>query len=320
MLHALKFVQGSIARKDFVQALQHFRIKDGTIKGFNGMMGLCSPIDLELDITPKADMLIKAIQACGDETIALHVTEKSKLSIKSGKFKALVECIPPEQYPEILPEGESVSLTLPILAPLKKLYPFISDDAAKPWSRGILFRGASAYATNNIVLVEAWLGATFPFEVNIPKTAIAELIRIGEEPIEVQVTENRIAFHFEGGRWLSSQTFSTEWPDLARVLNVDSNPMDLPEGLFEALGQLAPFTDDLERVYLLPEGKLSTSQMELDGASVELESLQGLTGCYNLKYLLSLAEVAQKMDFAKYPAPCQFYGENIRGAIIGMKL
>ena len=37
MLKDLKFVASGIARKDFVQALQHFRIENRTIKAFNGM-------------------------------------------------------------------------------------------------------------------------------------------------------------------------------------------------------------------------------------------------------------------------------------------
>jgi DNA polymerase III sliding clamp (beta) subunit (PCNA family) len=319
MLKDVKFVQGGVARKDFVQSLQHFRIENKTIKGFNGMIGLCSPIDLDLDITPKADTFAKAIQTCQD-TIAMHVTAGGKLSVKSGKFKALVECIAKEEYPEISPEGQFVQITSPMLPALKALHPFISDDASRPWSRGILFKGKSAYATNNIVLVERWLGTDFPVQVNIPRDAINELLRINEEPTQVQVTENRITFHFEGERWLCSQTFSTEWPDLAKVLNRESNPQPCPEGLFDALQDLSPFTDKLERVYFKPEGAISTHISEDEGATVELESLSGLSGCYNQKHLLLLEGVADKIDFSTYPQPCIFFGDKIRGAIIGMRL
>ena len=230
MLSSLKFVQGSLSRKDLVPELSHFRIKDGFIKGFNGHIGLCSPIDLELDVTPNGSQFVKAIQTC-KETIALHVTPKGKLSIKSGKFKALIDCLKNEDFPEILPEGEFIKLDGKLLESLRKLEPFIADDAAKAWARGILFKGESAYATNNVILVETWLGYRFPIEVNIPNSAIQELIRIGEEPTSLQITANKITFHFEGDKWLTTQTYSTEWPDLTRILEQPCKPIDFPEGL-----------------------------------------------------------------------------------------
>ena len=199
MLADLKFVAGAISRKDLVQSLSHFRIEKGTVRGFNGTIGLCSPINLDLDITPKAEQFIKAVQTCED-TIALHVTNSGKLSLKSGKFKALIECIEKESFPEIFPQGEFVKVEPGFLATIKRLAAFISDDASRNWSRGILFKGQSAFATNNIVLAESWLGYDFPVTVNIPKTAINELLRINEEPVSLQMTENRISFHFEGDR------------------------------------------------------------------------------------------------------------------------
>ena len=319
MLNELKFINSAVARKDYVQALQHVKIDKKTVRAYNGLIGLCCPIDLDLDITPRADQFLKAIQTCED-TIALHVTSKGKLSIKSGQFKALVECIDTEQFPEITPEGEFVKLTGNFLNAVKVLAPFISDDASRPWSRGILFKGQSAYATNNIILVESWLGFTFPLTVNIPRSAVNELLRINEEPEQIQVTSNRLTFHFSGGRWLCCQTLSVEWPDLQKVLNVASNPVPAPAGMVKALESLAPFTDKLERVFITADGKLQTSLTEdSEGASFELPTVT-FQGCYNYKHLLTVLEVAKKIDFTQYPAPCLFYGDNIRGAIIGMRL
>ena len=317
MLKDLKFVASGIARKDFVQALQHFRIENRTIKAFNGMMGLSCPIDLDLDVTPKADSFIKAIQTCKD-TIALHVTSKGKLSIKSGNFKAMIECIPKETYPEINPEGDFIDLTMPILSTIKKLAPFISEDASRPWSRGVLFKGQSAYATNNIILLEAWLGVNFPVTVNIPRDAINELIRINEEPLKMQVSANRITFHFEGDRWLSCQTFSTEWPNLSKLLDKDCMPEKFPEGLFDAIEDLSPFVDELERIWM-NAGIVKTSFDDESAASVELESIKHEC-CFNHKHFLSLKPIAETIDLSTHPMPCLFFGDKIRGAIVGMKI
>lgn len=315
MLDALKFVQGAVAKKDFVQALTHFHISGGFIKGYNGSLALCSPIDLDLEATPKADPFIKAIATCKD-TVQLNMTPAGRLSIKSGSFRAFVDCID-EAYPDIQPEGEVLELDGTLLEALKKLNPFIAEDASRQWARGILFRGRSAFATNNVTLVEYWLGYNFPVEVNIPKPAVQELIRIGEEPTKVQVCENSVTFHYASGRWLRTQTYSTQWPDVAKILDRDSTQQPFPEGFFEALADLLPFADDLERVYFL-NTRMATTPVEGLGASVDLVGLPE-QGIYNIRQLQLLEAVTETIDLSQYPAPCLFYGDRVRGAIVGMR-
>lgn len=316
MLSSLKFVQGAVAKKDFVPALNHFRIEGGRVKGYNGMIALCGPIDLDLAITPLAQPFIKAIQACQD-TISLHMTPAGRLSIKSGKFKAFVDCIE-EPYPGVEPEGHEVKLDGKFLDAVKLLAPFIAEDASRPWARGILFRGASAYATNNVVIVEHWLGYNFPVAINVPRQAVVELLRIGEEPERLQVTENNVTFHFPGGRWLRTQTYSLEWPEIARVLDVEANAIPFPENLFSAVETLLPFVDEVPKIHFAANGSIATSIHEGQGATVELPPF-GATGVFNIHQFLLLAGVATRMDLTRYPAPCIFYGDRIRGALVGMR-
>jgi len=317
MLKALKFVQGAVAAKDFVPELMHFRIENGTIRGYNGMLGLCCPIDLDLDVSPKAAPFIKAIQTCKDETVQLHVTPAGRLSIKSGKFKAFIECSPTE-FPDVAPEGTEIALNGSMLAVLKTLAPFIAEDASKPWARGILFKGQSAFATNNICLIEHWMASPFPIDVNIPRSAVLELVRIAEEPIRIQVTENRVTFHYPENRWLSTQTYSAEWPDLSRVLEIESQQVPMPTELWAAVENLAPFVDDLGRIYF-KNGSACTSLVEGDGAAIEVPGLPVAGGCFNFKQLLLLGKNIKTIDFTTYPRPCLFHGDNLRGAIIGFR-
>lgn len=315
MLEDLKFVQGAVARKDYVQALTHFDIRDGRIKGYNGTLALSSPINLNLDVKPKAVEFVKAIQTCKD-TVQMNMTPAGRLSIKSGKFKALVNCIEGD-FPDVEPEGEVVELSGQLLTAIKVLNPFIAEDASRPWARGILINGSCAFATNNVVLVQYWLGHHFPYIVNIPKPAVQELLRINQEPTHVQLSPSSITFLYEGGRWLRTQTYSTEWPDLNKVLSREASPEPFPDGFFEALEDLAPFTDELERVFF-QENRIVTSQDDTEGATVEVPGLPG-TGCYNIKLLRLLEGVAERIDLTAYPAPCIFYGEYLRGAMVGLR-
>lgn len=315
MIEALKFVQGAVAKKDIVPALSHFRIKDGRIKGYNGLIAICSPIGLGIDCQPKAVDLVKAIQTCKD-TVHLSMTPAGRLTVKSGKFKAHINCVQ-EEFPDVEPEGLFYSIPGGLLAALKVLEPMIAEDASRPWARGVLFRGAFAHATNNVVICQYWLGYNFPFDITIPHAAVNELLRIGEEPLGMQMRENSCTFHFPGDRWLRTQTNSTEWPALARVLDKnDVSAVDLPESFFADLEDLRPHVDDLNRCYFV-NGTVATHMDDGEGARIEMPAgfPDGLV--FNLNQLRLLSKVAKSFDFSQSPA--LFFGDNLRGAISQMR-
>lgn len=318
MLTELKFVQGAVAKKDFIPSLTHFVIEDGTVRGYNGMLALCSPIPFDIECKPKAESLVKAIANC-TETVQLAMTAAGRLSVKSGKFKAFVDCLPDASTPHVQPEGEHVAIDGgAMLQAIKVVSPFIGDDASRPWSNGVLLLGQSAFATNNITLVEYWTGSTVPRPLNIPRAAIKELLRIDEAPEAVQLTDTSITFHFSGQRWLRTQLFETKWPDLTKVLSRESNPKPLDDRLFEALKTLKPFADKAGRILFRGGGKIATHDDETEGAGYEIEGFDH-TGVYQLEMLMLLQNGVTSIDWSLYPSPCMFFGDRLRGAIVGMK-
>lgn len=316
MLSKLKFVMGAVSKKDFLPALTHFRIQDGTVRSYNGTLALCSPIPLDIDCTPKAEPLVKAIQHC-DETVTLTLTPTGRLSVRSGPFKALIDCVT-EETPHVVPEGDRFELDgAALLTALKTISPFIGDDASRPWSNGILLKGHSAFATNNITLVEYWVGKSFPICCNLPRQAVREMLRIGEPPMYAQATETSITFHYTDGRWVRSQLLGTDWPDLEKILSQPSDQKGVDFRLFDALVKLKPFVDKLGRVFM-KDGVISTHEQLTEGASFEVPDLQ-VDGIYQIEMLGLLEGVAKTADFAAYPRPCLFTGERLRGAIVGMR-
>jgi len=315
MLKALQFVRGAVAKKDFNPVLTHFKISKGTVRGYNGEMALCSPIPLDLEVNPNAVPFLKALNACS-ETIAIHQTPTGRLSIKSGEFKVFVDCST-EDLPDVLPQGQEIKLTGNLLPALRVLAPLTALDASRPWAQGVLLRECSAFATNNVVLAEYWLGFQVPVAVNIPKPAVTELLRIGEEPERLLLSENSCSFYFSGGRWLYTLTYSSTWPNLHSILDKDSTPKKVPETFWNTLHHLAPFCDKEEGVWLTNE-LARTHADENIGAQLVIPGLElSKELCFNIKHLLLLEGKAIEMDLNNYPLPCYFFGENIRGAILG---
>ena len=317
MLKTLKFVQGAVSRKDFIPALTHFRIENGTVRSYNGMLSLCSPIQLDINCSPKAEPLVKAITHC-DETVSLSLTPTGRLSVKSGSFKALIDCVQ-EETPHVMPEGDEIHFNgETLLQAFKTIYPFIGSDASRPWANGILLKNQSAFATNNVTLVEYWVGATFPIECNIPKACIKEMLRIGEPPTHAQADKNSITFHYGKDTWIRTQLFSTEWPDLARVLDQPSTQLPIDPLIFEGLEKMKSFVNKMGHIYIAP-GTMATSRDIQEGAEFNVVSLQS-EGLYNIEMLMLLKDTALTIDWTMYPSPCMFQGDRLRGAIVGMRL
>jgi hypothetical protein len=316
MLTELKFVQGSVAKKDFLPALTHFAIEGGLVRGYNGSIALCSPIPFDLACKPKAEPLIKAIALC-EETVSLSITAAGRLSVKSGKFRAVVDCIEgPTAH--VQPEGEMLAIDgAGLLAAVKMVLPFVGDDATRPWVNGVLLRGQSAFATNNVSLVEYWVGTEFPILINLPRMAVKEIVRIDEPPVSAQYTENSFTLHYTGGRWLRSQLLPTDWPDLSKILDKPSNQKPIDTRIFKGLDTLKPFIDKLGRVYF-SNGSMCTDEADDQGATFMLDEAN-IDGVYRLEILRLLEDAAKTIDWSLYPQPCIFYGERLRGALIGMR-
>lgn len=316
MFKELKFVQGAVAKKDFIPAITHFAIEAGRVRAFNGTIALSSPIACDLTCKPKAVPMVQAIGRCSD-TIALSMTPAGRLSIKSGSFKAFIECVD-EATAHVEPEGDRIEFDgAAMLKAIKVIQPFIGNDASRAHLTGILLRGESAFATNNVCLIEYWVGAKFPHVVNIPRAAINEMVRINEAPTHAQMTDNSITFHYADGRWIRSQLFDTKWPDLGAVLDVASNPEPIPPQLFEGLTTIKPFVDKFGRVHIV-EDHIRTHADPSEGASFDLSWAHN-PSIFNIEMLALLEGVATTADFNLAPAPCTFFGDRLRGAIIGMR-
>jgi len=323
MLDALRFVQGAVGKKDFIPALTHYRIKNGIITSYNGSIALSCPIACDLDCMPKAQPFFRAIKNC-KETVSLHMTEAGRLAVQSGSFRAYIDCIPDESVTPVEPEGKFIEEFdgERIITALTECFPFVGVDASRPWSMGALIDGSSVFATNNVILVQYYTGSKFPFVCNLPRQAVAEVLRIKKIPVSVQGDATSVTFHYDDGAWLRTNLYSTEWPNMvSMILGAESNQQPIDKRLFEGIESLRSFNegDIYNRVYLTEQG-LATAKEDGVGAAYDIEGFE-LRGCYNISMLELLIDKIETADFTQYPAPTLFIGNDsmMRGAIVGMK-
>lgn len=307
---SLAFVKGAVASNSDIPVMTHFAISNSRISSYNGVISLSSPIEFDINCNPKAITLIKAINACEDQ-IRMSLGNGGKLQIKSGKFKAEIECLEDASQLQTVPEGQEYRIDFDrLLTGFSKLIRFVGTDMNRPFNTGILLREQSLYATNNVCLVEYWTGQNLP-TMNIPQQAIAEILRIEQKPTMMHVSNNSASFIYPDGRWLITQLLTTQWPDVSRVLNVPSNPVAIDSEMLPVIKKLKPFTD-YSRVIKFSQGNISASTANYDHDTISFEAT------YNYDMLMLLDNVVTHIDFSNSPKPGLFFGENLRGAIMPM--
>lgn len=319
ILESLKFVQSGVAKKEIVEGLSHFSIKNKRVTSYNGVISLSAPIAIDLDCNPKAEPMMKAIMGCRD-TVVLKMTSAGRLSVKSGSFTANIDCteyFEPDQpdgaYFEI--DGESY------IKAFEAMLPFVGTDAyeGRVFTTGILLHGASMYATNNVVIAQYWLGQQLPHDITIPSVAIKEVCKIKQKLIGIQIAETNITFHFENDCWLKTVLIDAKWPDLDKVLNATSQMKPIDETIFDAIEVVRPFCDKKLAKIIIESGIVRTHVDSLEGANYKIID-HSISATFQPDMFYLLKGIATHADLSDHTKPCCWQGGNIRGAIIGIRL
>lgn len=318
MLKALKFVQGAVAKKDFNPVLTHFLIKDGRVTGCNGNLTISCPIDLDITAAPRAADLVRAISNC-DDTVSLHMTKANRLAVRSGSFRVYIDCFDKiETFPELDIPGELKPVGSPFVRSLAQLKNFVGIDASREWCNTYLFTpDGCVVATNNIIMAQKYIGKVFDEQVAVPWDIAQELIRIGEEPSKVAISDRKITFIYDGERILQACRTDSPWPEFEHIFDESAEPIPIPDGFFEAISKLQKFTDKEEHLYFR-DGRICTSAVDEMGASIEVPGLPE-KGIYHATQLMHLQGIATRIDFRAYPRPAYFFGHLVRGAMLGYR-
>lgn len=290
----------------------YLRIAQGRMVADNGIVALSSPTTLTLNARPLGAPFLAAIKAAGKQAPAFSLTDTGRVSIRAGKLRAYVECA--QDLPEVLPQGKNVVLPENFMDALRKLLPLVGADPNRPWAQGVLLRGQSAYATNNIILAEHWLDQPLP-ELLLPKNAVQELLRIDEVPHKALVNDAHATFFFSGDRWLLTRLYTATWPDVAQMLaSVPTwNTHPVAEDFYASITTLSTLATDRSFVrftadaMVVDDEERVVCEMAHSGADVEY--------IYPLTYLKMLEGIADAFDFG--PTPALWTGHQMRGVLLG---
>lgn len=316
LLQALEFCS-VVSEKLGTPFETHIGLKNKWAIAFNGIIAAGSPIKEEIYCYPHNLMLIEALSKC-DESYSLTQLE-GKLSIKSGKFKAIVPCLDPALMQEALPDPLIAPITNRFKEAVEAVGVLASENAQHILTASVLMNGASVISTNRVMLLEYWHGLDLPPNIPLPKQFVAALVKQKKNLTGFGFSSCSATFWFDDGSWLRTQLYNDEWPDVSKILNREANLWAIDVNFFKALNAVEKFSAD-SNIYF-NNGKLNSHPDEGVGASYELEGLPNDV-IYSAKQLAIIKPFAKRIDFKAQgihdSGYCLvFQGDYCRGVISG---
>lgn len=315
LLEVVRFLS-SITKDEGPPNETHILLSNKAATAFNGMIGAGAIIDEDLNAAPHAKTFLNALTKCG-ENYSLTQLDQSKLSIKSGPFKAIIPCIDPRLLYFPIPDNNVAPIDDNFKKSLELIEKIKPENGQRVITLSFLLNGQSVIATDGKILVEAWHGLNLPTNIPIPKAIIPVLLN-SKKLTGFGVSQSTVTFYLEDNSFIRSQLYAEGWPDISEVLNKQSNPVAIPKDFFKALEAVGPFSEN-GFVYF-SDGKLQSYVMEEKGAQFEVPVLKS-GPVYSVKYLSLIKDMAEKIDFY-VPAERKnmllaFTGEKCRGILMG---
>ena len=295
----------------------HIGLKDNWAIAFNGIVAAGSPINETLTCHPHTILLIEALSKC-DENYTLTQLDNNRLSVKSGKFKAVVPCLDPALMQSAFPDPQIVGIDNRFKEAVEAVGVLANENAQHVLTASVLMNGSSVISTNRVMLLEYWHGLDLPKNVPLPKQFVAALVKQKRDLTGFGYSNNSATFWF-GEYWLKTQLYSDEWPDVSKILDREANLWTIDPNFFKALEAIEPFSVDGNAYSDL--NLLKSHADDGVGASFEVSGLpKGFV--YPIKQLKIMKPYVKKIDYmasgvADSSYCLVFYGDQMRGIISG---
>lgn len=296
----------------------HIGLKNNWAIAFNGIVAAGAPITEDVTCHPHNLLLIEALSKC-DENFSLTQLDNNRLSVKSGKFKAIVPCLDTDLMQEAFPDPIIVPVTNIFKDAVEAVAVLANEHAHEIIAHSILMNGPSVISTNGTMLLEYWHGLDLPPSIPLPKEFVVALAKQKKNLIGFGLSNCSVTFHFKGGCWIRSQLYAKQWPDVSRILNRQANLWTIDQNFFKALEAIEPFSID-GNVYS-DLNLLKSHADEGIGASYECSGIpKGFV--YPIKQLKIIKPFCKRVDWM---APgvhdssycLVFEGDACRGVISG---
>lgn len=316
LIAALKFI--AVAQKKVgATNVQFSHIAHNWVAAFDGVMTVAAPIEEDLQACPHTLQFIDALSKVTDDLAITQLTANT-IAVSSGVFRALVPCVAFDEVPIPPPDPQCAVIDNRIKAAFAAVAGLATDGASDAVHASVLLQAGSAVATNGAALLEAWHGIDFPSSMLIPKAAANAIAKVTRSITGFGYSQSSATFYFEDGSFIKTQLYGETYPNYAAALDVPSlNLWPVPEDFFKGVRAIESFSPN-GNVFFEDGAVLSKIHKE-EASTYCIEGTPERMG-FSAKMLLAVEHAFKKAHFETNSNKVVFYGDNVRGVLMGLDL
>lgn len=320
MKQYLDKIKAALARKDIVSHFAYYRIKDKRLAASDARMTVSTPCPYAGDFMVPGLALEKIAGNLKDD-LTIELSENKRAHFKSGKFKAALPIMIEGAIDYRQPEGKWRAPPPTFVEALRKVRPFISDNAVHYWSLSTSLREDNMCASTNVSLAQVeCLGLEGAGEL-LPSWAVDYIIDRDEDLEAMMFGEGYMAFMWADDTWMRAQLIDDRFPDIEKILalraTVTKNTLLVqPEwrSAFNTIAEMAPSRIEIFADKLVGIEKEDRFEFEIDSPVPEGSPMSA----WNPKYLGPVVEIANTIQLDAWPRPATFRGDGFDGVVAGV--
>ena len=316
LIAALKFIS-SAQKKAGPVGVQFSHLAHNWAAAFDGVLTVAHPIEEDLQACPHTLQFIDALSKAGDELSITQLTQNT-LAVSSGVFRALVPCVAPDEVPILPPDPQCAVIDDRIKEALAAVAGLATEGAPNATYAAVLLQANTAVATNGAALLEAWHGIDLPPGMMLPKAAASAIAKSSKTLTGFGYSPSSATFYFEGGAFIKTQLYGERYPNYAPLLEMpDLNLWPIPEDFYRGVRAIESFSPNGHVFF--EDGAVQSKMHKEEASTYRIEGLPERMG-FSVKLLLAVEHAFKKAHFAAEVNKVVFYGDNVRGVIMGLDL
>lgn len=316
LIAALKFISPA-QKKAGPTNVQFCHVSHNWAAASDGVLTIAAPIEEDLSACPHTLQFIDALSKAGDELSITQLTANT-LAVASGVFRGLVPCVGFEEVPITAPDPQCAVIDDRIKAALAAVAGLATEGAPNATFAAVLLQANSAVSTNGAALLEYWHGIDLPPGLLLPKASASAIAKSSKTLTGFGFSQSSATFYFEDGSFIKTQLFGERYPNYVTVLEVENlNPWPVPEELFKGIRAIESFSPNGHVFF--EDGAVLSKMHKEEASTYRIEGLPERMG-FSVKLLLSVEHAFKSAHFDPEANKVVFFGENMRGAVMGLDL